>query len=40
MYVVMKSIIFWDVTVCSLVEGHRCFERTYCLNHQGEDYAK
>jgi hypothetical protein len=33
--VVMKSIIFWDMTPCSLLSFNRCFEGTYRLHLQG-----
>jgi hypothetical protein len=29
------SIVFWDVTPCTVVLVHRHFEWTYCLHHQG-----
>jgi hypothetical protein len=33
--VVMKSIIFWDMTPCSLLSFNRCFGGTYRLHLQG-----
>jgi hypothetical protein len=33
--VVMKSIIFWDMTLGSLLSFNRRFEGTYCLHLQG-----
>jgi hypothetical protein len=33
--VVMKSIIFWDMTPCSLLSCNRRFEGTYRLHLQG-----
>jgi hypothetical protein len=33
--VVMKSIIFWDITPCSLLKVNRRFGGTYCLHLQG-----
>jgi hypothetical protein len=33
--VAMKSIIFWDVTPCSLLRCHRRFGGTYRLHFQG-----
>jgi hypothetical protein len=32
---VTKSIIFWDVTPCSLLSYNRRFGGTYCLHPQG-----
>jgi hypothetical protein len=29
--VTMKISVFWDVTMRSLVDIHRCFERTFCI---------
>jgi hypothetical protein len=33
--VVMNSIIFWDMTPCSLLSCNRCFGGTYRLHLQG-----
>jgi hypothetical protein len=30
--VIMKAIVFWDITPCSLVEVHRRFGGTYRKN--------
>jgi hypothetical protein len=35
MAVTMKNIIFWDVTLCSLIEVYWCFRGMYCLHLQG-----
>jgi hypothetical protein len=32
----MKSIIFWDMTPCSLLSCNRCFRGTYRLHLQGQ----
>jgi hypothetical protein len=32
--VYMKSIVSWNVTLCSLVEVYGCFGGTYCLHNQ------
>jgi hypothetical protein len=33
--VVMKSTVFWDIMLCSLLKVSRHFEGTYCLHLQG-----
>jgi hypothetical protein len=33
----MKMTVFWDVTLCSLVEVYRRFRGACCLNHQGDE---
>jgi hypothetical protein len=33
--VVMKSIIFWDMTLCSPLSANRRFGGTYCLHLKG-----
>jgi hypothetical protein len=38
--VIMKSSIFWDVTVCSRVKVNRRFRGTYRLYFQGRMGAK
>jgi hypothetical protein len=30
----LKSTIFWDITLCSPLRVNRCFGRTYCLHLQ------
>jgi hypothetical protein len=35
-----KSIIFWDVTSCSLAEVYRTFEVTYCFHLQGQRISR
>jgi hypothetical protein len=37
---IFKSIIFWDVPPCSLVEANRLFGGTYCLHTQGRRVSK
>jgi hypothetical protein len=34
-YVLLKSIIFWDITPCSPLSVNRCFRGTYRLHLQG-----
>jgi hypothetical protein len=33
--VIMKSVIYWDMMLCSPAEIDRCFEGTYCHHLQG-----
>jgi hypothetical protein len=33
--VVMKSSVFWDITLCSPLKVNRCFVGIYCLHLQG-----
>jgi hypothetical protein len=32
---ILKTVIFWNVTLCSLVKDYRRFGRTFCLHLQG-----
>jgi hypothetical protein len=38
--VVMKSSIFWDITLCSLLKINRYFGGIYCLHLQGQRKGK
>jgi hypothetical protein len=31
----MKTAVFWDVVLCSLVDINRRFRGVYCLHHRG-----
>jgi hypothetical protein len=32
----VKTIVFWNVAPCSLVEVYRLFKDACCLHHQGD----
>jgi hypothetical protein len=34
--VLLTVEVFWDVTLCRLVNGHRRFEGAWCLHVQGQ----
>jgi hypothetical protein len=36
----MKSFIFWDTMMCSLLKGNRHFGGTYCLHLQGHNVSQ
>jgi hypothetical protein len=33
----IRSLVFWDVALCSHVEVDRRFVSAYCLHHQGDE---
>jgi hypothetical protein len=35
----LKTVALWNITPCSLMEVDRCFRGTYCLHHQGHEWA-
>jgi hypothetical protein len=35
MAMTINSIIFWDMTLCSMTEVYHCFWGVYCHHHQG-----
>ena len=30
-----KTVVCWDVILCSLVKEYKCFRETCCYHHQG-----